>query len=151
MRTLRLLLMLFVPFLSGPTCNSQLPIPAFSGEEIHFRVSGDKAPPGFLHVHLYSGAGELIRTITTDEEGAFVVDGLTEGKYRLFVPGWGHANLDVVRWAESPVQDVNLPTFVFVRPEKPKTSIAIYGKSGSAKDAKKVRLITCPVLRAVPN
>ncbi len=86
MKTLSTLLLVFVPFSAyAGDCQRSFPILGFSGEEMHFQVtSGGKQTNSVVGVYSESN---LIRTIVTRPDGAFTVDGLTEGKYWVYING----------------------------------------------------------------
>src|SRR5271167_1113348 len=113
MRTLTAFLLIFVPLAAYAGCRSDLPVPVVRGKEIHFRISMQQEPTGSIHVRLTSG-GKLMRNIAVGEDGAFTLDGIPEGKYRLFVPGWGNAALEVKPLTGTAFDDLDLPTFALV-------------------------------------
>jgi hypothetical protein len=83
-------------------CQRPFPILGFSGQEIHFQVTGGGRRTSSI-VGLHSES-KLVRTVATRQDGTFTVGGLTEGKYWISIDGRKSASFEV-----RPLTDVVSP------------------------------------------
>src|SRR4029077_1051299 len=74
-------------------CRRPSPILAFSGEEIHFQVTGRQRQTS-AHIGLHSES-TFVRSVVTHQDGTFTIGGLKEGKYWLSINGWKSASFEV--------------------------------------------------------
>jgi hypothetical protein len=94
MKTLIAFLLVVVPFTGhAAECSRPSPILAFSGEEIHFQVTGRQRQTG-SKIGLHSGS-TLVRSVVSHQDGTFTIGGLKEGKYWLSINGWKSASFEV--------------------------------------------------------
>ena len=93
-------------------CERPFPILGFSGEEMHFQLTGRHTSS---KVSLYS-EGKLIHTILTQQDGKFTVNELTEGSYWLSVNGWKIATFTIRPLTDSFFPQVGDRTYVLEIP-----------------------------------
>jgi hypothetical protein len=94
MKTLIAFLLVVVPFTGyAAECSRSSPILAFSGEEIHFQVTGRQRQTS-SKIGLHSES-TLVRSVVSHEAGTFTIGGLKEGKYWLSINGWKSASFEV--------------------------------------------------------
>jgi hypothetical protein len=74
-------------------CRRPSPILAFSGEQIHFQVTGRQRQTG-TKIGLHSES-TLVRSVVAHQDGTFTIGGLEEGKYWLSINGWRSASFEV--------------------------------------------------------
>jgi hypothetical protein len=138
MKTLTAFLLVFVPLAANAgDCQRPAPIVGFSGEEMHFQVTGRQTSS---IVGLYS-EGKLIRTIGTQQDGTFTVGGLTEGEYRLSINGWKSASFEVKPLADFFSYQLGNRAYLLGTPE-PKAATV---------NGHKVSIWGCPSVSLVSN
>lgn len=78
-----------------PCSELRLQTAVIGGDVIQASVSRrPRKPRKFAQVQLYYG-DELVWTGTADKNGAFTINHLQHGKYRLAVAGWGSAAIEL--------------------------------------------------------
>ncbi len=77
-------------------------------DRIHGTVTQEGEPVKYAEVDLSSLTKKYVTT--TDQEGAFLIQGVADGKYSFAVKGWGKANVEVRGWHRG---SMNRPLLLF--------------------------------------